>query len=169
MTGHKEEKKEKEKEEKEEKKFTWADGRGQAGGPIKGSTRGPRGPKKLSVFLVVHRGQREGWKSNVLFRGPRRPFFCLECSKSGTIKVKQKPFSCFFSRGMTECLCEPPCRSILHATIFNSRLPPIECMVHFHICNVSNTQLDFFRSYSGLHNTSADIMNRFPPFRCLHR
>ena len=48
VTGHKEEKKEKEKgeneEKKEEKKSTWADG--WAGGPIKGCTIGPRGPKK---------------------------------------------------------------------------------------------------------------------------
>ena len=48
MTRQKEEKKEKEKEEKEEKKFLRADGR--AGGPTKGSTRGPRGPKKNALI-----------------------------------------------------------------------------------------------------------------------
>lgn len=39
-----------------------------------------------------------------------------------------------------------------------------ECMVHFQICIVSNTQFDFSRRYSGLHNTPADFMNRFPLF-----
>ena len=47
--GQKEEKNEKEKDEKEEKKeekkFLHTGGRG-ADRPIKGSTRGPRGPKK---------------------------------------------------------------------------------------------------------------------------
>ena len=53
VTGQKEEKKEKEKEKKEgkkeEKKFLHTDGR--EGGPIKGSTRGPRGPKKCMVEI----------------------------------------------------------------------------------------------------------------------
>ena len=51
VTGEKEEKK---KKEKEEKKFMHADRR--AGGPIKGSTRGPRGPKNLeySGFGLDH-------------------------------------------------------------------------------------------------------------------
>ena len=51
--GQKEEKKEKEKEEKEEKKeekkFSHTDGR--AHGPIKGSKRGPCGPKKCMVEI----------------------------------------------------------------------------------------------------------------------
>ena len=49
--GHKEEKKEKEKKEKEEKKeekFLHTDRR--TGGPIKGSTRGPCGPKNKIQF-----------------------------------------------------------------------------------------------------------------------
>ena len=44
MTGQKEEKKEKEKEEKEEEKKFLRTGQD---GPIKGSTRGPRGPKTM--------------------------------------------------------------------------------------------------------------------------
>ena len=55
MTGQKEEKKEKEKEKKEgkkeEKKFVHTDGR--EGGPIKGSTRGPRRPKKALLWSFV--------------------------------------------------------------------------------------------------------------------
>ena len=49
----KEEKEEKEKEEKKEKgkKFLQAQTEGQAGGPIKCSMRGPRGPKNnLQLF-----------------------------------------------------------------------------------------------------------------------
>ena len=46
VTGQKEEKKEKE-EEKEEKKFLHKGGR--TDGPIKRSTRGPRGPKNYTA------------------------------------------------------------------------------------------------------------------------
>ena len=55
VTGQKDEKKEKEKEEKEEKKeekkFLHTGGRG-AGVPVKGSTSGPRGPKKEAGKLA---------------------------------------------------------------------------------------------------------------------
>ena len=47
MTGQKEGKKEKEEEKEEEKKFLHKGGR--TDGPIKGSTRGPRGPKNYTA------------------------------------------------------------------------------------------------------------------------
>ena len=50
---------------------------------------------------------------------------------------------------MTECLCEPPCRSILHATIFNSRLPPnVWCTFIFVLYQtLSLTSLEITQAY----------------------
>ena len=70
MTEQKKERKENEKKEKEEKKFLRMGTH--THGSIKGSTRGPRGPKKPAVYLsICHLGGCKRlagglWKGKVL-------------------------------------------------------------------------------------------------------